>query len=42
MKFIDVDESNISSLFKMNRELAVAERQEELFTVTEAEYKQSF
>jgi hypothetical protein len=42
MKFIDVDKSNISSLFKMNRELAVEEEQEELFTVKEAEYKQSF
>lgn len=42
MKFIDVDESNISSLFKINRELSIAEGQEKLFTVKETEYNQSF
>jgi len=42
MEFIDVGESNISSLFKINRELAIAEGQEELFTAKETEYNQSF
>jgi len=42
MKFVTVDETNIKMLYEMNRQLAIDEGQEKLFTAGYVEYKEQF
>jgi hypothetical protein len=42
MNYIEVTNTNIDDLFKLNRELAIAEEQEDLFVVKIDAYKSGF